>query len=213
MRSKSPKSPLIGVISVLCVIGCFGWMATESQATGAKFNRVVDIEQQAPEWNDLPGVDGKRHGLAELRDAKLVVVIFLRNHCPIAQGYAGRIREFVEKYRDQKVMVVGINVSDEPGEDLEQMKTHAAEHKFPFLYLRDASQKVGKAYGATNTPHVFVLDSQRHIAYMGAIDDHNKAEKVSERFLEDAVQALLAGQDVDVTETLQRGCQILYRGE
>lgn len=180
---------------------------------GSKFNRVVEIGQKAPEWKSLSGVDGKQHCLSELKDAKLVVVIFLRNNCPIAQAYRTRIRDFVEKYRDRKVSVIGINVSIEPGEDLKQMQATSAEHKFSFPYLKDESQEIGKAFGATNTPQVFVLDAERRIAYMGAIDDSNKPEKVTERHLDDAVCALLDGKDVDIPETLQRGCHIFYKSE
>lgn len=182
-----------------------------SPIAAAKFNRVVDIDQQAPEWKDLPGIDGKRHSLAEHQKPKLVVVMFIRNNCPIAQAYEGRVHDFVEKYTPQGVAVVAINVSAEDGEGLEQMRARAKERKFAFLYLRDESQQIGRAYGATNTPHVFVLDQKRRIAYMGAIDDNNKADKVEEHFLVDAVETLLSGQAVDVTETLQRGCHIDYK--
>lgn len=177
----------------------------------AKFNRVVEIDQSAPEWKDLPGIDGKRHSLSEHQKAKLVVVMFIRNNCPIAQAYEGRIHDFVEKYTPQGVAVVAINVSTDEGEGLEQMRSRAKDRKFKFAYLRDESQQIGKAYGATNTPHVFVLDQKRRIAYMGAIDDNNKPEKVEEHFLIDAVEALLSGQAVEVTETLQRGCHIEYK--
>lgn len=177
----------------------------------AKFNRVVEIGQQAPEWKDLPGIDGKRHSLAEHQQARLVVVMFIRNNCPIAQAYEGRIHDFVKKYTSQGVAVVAINVSAEEGEGLEQMQSRAKERKFKFSYLRDESQKTGRAYGATNTPHAFVLDEKRRIAYMGAIDDNNKADKVEEHFLVDAIEALLAAQAVQVTETLQRGCHIDYK--
>lgn len=179
----------------------------------AKFNRVVEIGQKAPEWKDLPGTDGKRHSLADLSQARVVVLLFIRNNCPIAQAYEARIREFVEKFSPQGVAVVAVNVSAEEGESLEQMKSRAQDRKFPFPYLRDESQQIGRAYGATNTPHAFVLDGQRRIAYMGAIDDHNKPQQVAERFLVDAVAALLAGQPIETTESLQRGCHIHYRKE
>ena len=181
------------------------------QVSAAKFNRVVDIGQQAPVWKGLPGIDGKQHGLAEHKSAKLVVVLFLRNNCPIAQAYEERVRAFVEKFTPQGVAVVAINVSAEQGEGLEQMQARAKERKFSFPYLRDESQKIGQAYGATNTPHVFVLDQQRCIAYMGAIDDNNQPKLVEEHFLVDAVTALLEGKAVDNPETLQRGCHIDYK--
>lgn len=182
-----------------------------SPVFAAKFNRVVDINQRAPDWKDLPGIDGKRHSLSDHKDAKIVVVMFIRNNCPVAQAYEERIRGFVDKYSKQGVDVVAINVSREEGEGLEQMQTRAKKHKYLFPYLHDDSQQTGQAYGATNTPHVFVLDDKRRIVYMGAIDDNNDPKKVEEHFLIDAVEALLAGKPVEVEESLQRGCQIEYR--
>lgn len=198
-------------VIVSCIVALITGLQLTESLWAAKFNRVVDIGQKAPEWKELPGVDGQKHALSELKTSQFVVVIFLRNHCPIAQAYAGRIRDLTTKYREKSVAVVGINVSDETGESLETMKAYATEHRFPIPYLKDSTQAIGKAYGATNTPHVFVLDSKRQIAYMGAIDDHNQPEKVTEHFLNDALAALLAGREVDVPETLQRGCQISYR--
>ncbi len=204
MRIYDPKKLSVAVCLLMLITHV-------SSIDAAKFNRVVEIDQPAPEWKDLPGIDGKRHGLAEHQKAKLVVVMFIRNNCPISQAYETRIHEFVEKYSSRGVVVVAINVSAEQGESLEQMQARAKDRKFSFPYLRDESQWIGKAYGATNTPHVFVLDQKRRIAYMGAIDDNNKPGKVEERFLFDAVDALLAGKPVEVTETLQRGCHIDYK--
>ena len=76
------------------------------------------------------------------------------------------------------------------------MVARAKDRKFSFPYLRDESQRIGQAYGATNTPHMFVLDQKRRIAYMGAIDDNNKPKLVEEQFLVDAVEALLKGKKV-----------------
>lgn len=199
------SSRIAGAVCLL-VLGT-SWVSLEA----AKFNRVVEIDQKAPEWTDLPGIDGKQHSLGEHQKAKLVVVLFIRNNCPVAQAYEGRIHDFLEKYGPRGVSVVAINVSAERGEGLEQMQARAKARKFAFPYLRDDSQKTGKAYGATNTPHAFVLDQQRHIAYMGAIDNNNKPDQVEEHYLADAVEALLAGKPVENTETLQRGCQIEYK--
>lgn len=195
------------VLSICWLAGGMGL----SEVCAAKFNRVVELGQQAPEWKALPGTDGKLHSQAELKTAKIVVVLFIRNNCPIAQAYEERIRDFVETFSPQGVAVVAINVSAEQGEGLEQMQARARDRKFSFPYLRDESQKIGQAYGATNTPHVFVLDQQRRIAYMGAIDDNNRPKLVEEHFLADAVTALLAGKPVDNPETLQRGCHIDYK--
>lgn len=181
-----------------------------SSLSAAKFNKVLDIGKPAPAWKGLEGVDGKRHGLDDLKDSKLVVVVFASNHCPVVKTYERRLIRFVDDYRDKGVEFVAISVSKQSSDQLPQMKARASDSGFNFPYLIDPGQKVGKDYGATHTPHVFVLDQQRRIAYMGKIDDHLDESKVTERFLRDAVDALLAGKQPEVAETRQVGCDIEY---
>ena len=181
-----------------------------STLPAAKFNKVLDIGKPAPAWNDLLGVDSKRHSLGDLKEAKLVVVVFACNHCPVVKTYERRLIRFVDDYRDKGVEFVAISVSRQASDQLPQMKSRASDSGFNFPYLIDPSQKIAKAYGATCTPHVFVLDQQRRIAYMGKIDDHLDDSKVTERFLRDAVDALLVGKEPEVAETRQVGCDIEY---
>ena len=176
----------------------------------AKFNKVLDIGKPAPAWKELLGVDDKRHSLDDLKDAKLVVVVFACNHCPVVKTYERRLIRFVDDYRDKRVEFVAISVSRQPSDQLPQMKTRASDSGFNFPYLIDPTQKIARAYGATCTPHVFVLDQQRRVAYMGKIDDHLDESKVGERFLRDAVDALLSGKQPEVTETRQVGCDIEF---
>lgn len=197
------------LLLVCCAIGLVAFFSTSS-LSAAKFNKVLDIGKLAPAWKDLEGVDGKRHGLEDLKDAKLVVVVFACNHCPVVKTYERRLIRFVDNYRDKGVEFVAISVSKQPSDQLPQMKSRASDSGFNFPYLIDLSQKIGKEYGATHTPHVFVLDQQRRVAYMGKIDDHLDESKVTERFLHDAVDALLAGKQPEVTETRQVGCDIEY---
>lgn len=196
------------------VAGCLavGLVAlfSSSSLSAAKFNKVLDIGKPAPAWSELLGVDDKRHGLADLKDAKLVVVVFACNHCPVVKTYERRLIRFVDDYRDKGVEFVAISVSRQASDQLPQMKNRASDSGFNFPYLIDPSQKIARSYGATHTPHVFVLDQQRRIAYMGKIDDHLDESKVTERFLRDAVDALLAGKQPEVAETRQVGCDIEY---
>ena len=178
--------------------------------SAAKFNKVLDIGKPAPVWKELLGVDEKRHGLDDLKDAKLVVIVFACNHCPVVKAYERRLIRFVDDYRDKGVDFVAISVSRQPSDQLPQMKTRASDSGFNFPYLIDPTQKIARAYGATCTPHVFVLDQQRRVAYMGKIDDHLDESKVGERFLRDAVDALLAGKQPEVAETRQVGCDIEF---
>ena len=198
----------------ILIVGVTLFSATSLSAakvnTAAKFNKVLDIGKPAPEWNDLLGVDDKRHGLADLKEAKLVVVLFACNHCPVVKTYERRLIRFVDDYRDKGIEFVANSVSKQSSDQLPQMKTRASDSGFNFAYLIDPSQKIAKAYGATCTPHVFVLDQRRRIAYMGKIDDHLDESKVTERFLRDAVDAVLAGKLPEVVETRQVGCEIEY---
>ncbi len=178
--------------------------------SAAKFNKVLEIGKPAPIWKELLAVDDKRHSLDDLKDAKLVVVVFACNHCPVVKAYERRLIRFVDDYRDKGVEFVAISVSRQPSDQLPQMKMRASDSGFNFPYLIDPTQKIARAYGATCTPHVFVLDQQRRVAYMGKIDDHLDDSKVGERFLRDAVDALLAGKQPEVTETRQVGCDIEF---
>ncbi len=177
----------------------------------AKFNRVVDIGQKAPAWSGLLGVDDRRHDLADLKAAKVVVVAFWCNHCPVAKAYTPRVIQFTKEFREKGVRVVAISASRFPADRFEKMKARAKQQKYNFAYLRDADQKTAAAYGATCTPHVFVLDQSRRIAYMGRIDDNIETDKVTSRFLRDAVNAVLAGREPEVVESLQKGCEIEFQ--
>lgn len=177
----------------------------------AKFNRQVDVGDAAPVWKTLKGVDGKLHSLNDYRRPKLLVVVFICNHCPTAKQYDSRLIQFVKQYRSKGVQLVAISSSKFPADRFEKMKEHAKTRGFNFPYLHDPTQTVGKSYGVTHTPQVFLLDTQRKIAYMGAIDDNADPRKVEERYLLDAVNALLAGKEPDITETRQFGCELEYK--
>jgi peroxiredoxin len=180
-----------------------------SAAQGGEFNSQLDVGQKAPAWKMLPGVDGKRHSLADLDKAKLVVVVFTCNSCDVATDYEDRIIEFAKKHEGE-VAVVAINVSTKPADDLPHMKERAKEKKFPYPYLFDESQAIGRAYGANYTPEFFLLDGERRIAYMGSMDDSTYADRVKANYLEAAVEAVLKGETPAVAETAPRGCRVRY---
>jgi len=186
-----------------------GPMARPSVA--GKFNRVLNVGDQAPAFTALKGVDGKRHALADYKRAKLVVIAFICNHCPTAKQYEQRMLKFVKKYQPKGVQFVAISSSRHPADGFAKMKQRAKSSGFTFPYLHDATQKVGRRYGATHTPHFFLLDGKRRIAYMGAFDDDAETEQVEEHYLTDAVDALLAGRDPEITESRQFGCEIEYK--
>jgi peroxiredoxin len=170
----------------------------------------VELGAQGPAWVDLEGVDGERHSLADLEKAKAVVVVFTCNHCPVAKAYEQRLIQLEKDYSDRGVEVVAINVNNGEADKLPAMRERAKEQGFSFAYLYDPSQEIGREYGATVTPHAFVLDGDRNVVYQGAIDDSMKAEKVEEHYLRDAVDAVLAGKTPETASTPPAGCGIQY---
>ena len=185
-------------------------VASSQFAFAGKFNKQLSIGDAAPAWEKLPGVDGKEHSLSDLKAAKAVVVIFTCNHCPVAQACEERIKQLAADFKG-RVAVVAISVSQYEPDDLPHMKERAKAEGFNFAYLRDGSQEIGRKFGASNTPHVFVLNGERKIAYMGAFDDAwEDAEAVKEPYTRRAVEAVLAGKTPEVTESRQQGCTIEY---
>lgn len=172
------------------------------------------IGDTARDFN-LMNVDQQTYSLAGIADAKGYIVIFTCNHCPYAVAYQDRIIALHNKYAPLGYPVVAINPNDKavsPGDSFEGMQKRAREKKFPFLYLYDETQEIARTYGATRTPHVYLLDKARVVRYIGAIDDnHEDAAAVQERYLESAIDALRAGQEIALKETKAIGCTIKWR--
>ncbi|WP_437229143.1 thioredoxin family protein [Planctomicrobium sp. SH661] len=177
-----------------------------------EFNEVLSIGDVAPAWQDLPGTDGKTHSLSDLKDKTVVVVVFTCASCPTAVDYEARIAALARKHADQ-VAVVAICVNQVEADQLPALTQRAQEQKFNFDYLSDASQKIARDYGAVFTPEFYVLNRDRKIVYMGAMDDSTNADDVQARYVEDAVQAALAGTDPEVKEVIARGCRVRYAKE
>jgi peroxiredoxin len=175
-----------------------------------EYNPVLSIGDAAPVWKDLPGVDGKTHSLADLKESKAVVLVFTCNSCPYAVDYEERIIALTKQFAAQGVAVVAINVNKVPEDSFDEMQARAKSRGFNFPYLYDQTQQIARDYGATNTPEFFVLDAQRKIAYMGALDDSPAADKVQKQHVVAALTALLDGKQPPVTETVAIGCLVRY---
>ncbi|MEC8637394.1 MAG: thioredoxin family protein [Bacteroidota bacterium] len=163
----------------------------------------------------LPNVDGKMVSLSDFADAKGFIVIFTCNTCPYSVAYEDRIIALDNKYSEQGYPVIAINPNDPAaidGDELSDMKVRAEEKGFTFPYLQDVGQQIYPQYGATKTPHVFVLqkdDADNIVRYIGAIDDSSRnPKKVKKRFVEQAVDALLDGESPTTTKTKAIGCSI-----
>ncbi len=204
MRFQSILAPAC----MICVAACVSATVSAKQSA---FNDKLSVGEKAPDIAGLPGIDGKKHALGEFKDAKAVVVVFTCNHCPVAVAYEDRLAALRKDYAERGVQVVAICSSFEAGNDLEALKQRAQDKHFNFPYLRDDNQNIARAYGATHTPHVFLLNGDRQIAYMGAIDDNETPDKVAKPYLRDALDAVLAGKAPTTTETQPLGCRIRYK--
>lgn len=166
----------------------------------------------------LKNVDGKMVSLSDFKSAKGVIVIFDCNTCPFSQRYNSRIIALNDKYASKGFPVITINPNDpeqSSGDSFEEMVSLAKEKKYKFPYLVDESQNVAKAFGATNTPHVFILKNDNNtfkVAYIGAIDDNARdASSVSKKYVEEAVESLLNNQPVSSSKTKAIGCGIKWK--
>lgn len=193
-------------LPVVVLLVCCPWL------TAGEFNPVVEIGQQLAPWKDLPGTDGKQHSWEDVRQRKAVVVFFTSNGCPYAVDYEPRISDLAKQFADNdQVALIGVNSNLIPEDSLEAMADRAAKVGFTFPYLKDEKQALGKAWGAVRTPEFFVLDANREVVYMGALDDNPNAEKATVNYVQEAVEAVLAGQKPEVQETPPIGCTIRYK--
>ncbi|TJY37377.1 thioredoxin family protein [Pontimicrobium aquaticum] len=163
----------------------------------------------------LKNIDGNIVSLADYTSAKGFIVIFTCNTCPYAVQYEDRIIALDKKYADKGFPVIAIMPNDpevQPGDSMEAMKARAVSKGFTFPYLMDEGQKIYPQYGATKTPHVYLLEKTNKgnvVRYIGAIDDNYKdASAVNTKYVEDAVDALLEGNNVPETKTRAIGCTI-----
>jgi thiol-disulfide isomerase/thioredoxin len=184
--------------------------AAEDPASPAAEAKAIGVGDSAPEWKELDGVDDQKHSLSDLKDAKAVVVVFTCNHCPVAQAYEDRLIQLAADYKEKGVELVAINVNNMEEDKLPAMKTRAEEKDYQFDYLYDPSQEIGKAFGAAVTPHAFLIDGERKLAYVGAIDDKMEVDKVEKHYLRDAIDAVLAGSKPENESTKPMGCGIKY---
>lgn len=169
------------------------------------------VGEQAADFS-LKNVDGSMVSLKDYKGVNGYIVIFTCNTCPYAVMYEDRIIELHNKYAAQGYPVIAINPNDpsvKSGDDFASMQERAKEKNFPFKYLFDEGQKVYPLFGAVRTPHVFLLDANRYVRYIGAIDDNaQNPSEVSAKYLENAIAALKAGNNPDPSETKAIGCTI-----
>lgn len=166
----------------------------------------------------LKGVDGKMISLADYNDAQGFIVVFDCNTCPYSKAYLKRIKALNEKYASKGYPVVAINSNDpvkSPGDTFDEMVSYSNENGYEHAYLYDADQSVAKRFGATNTPHVYILKKDEGalvVHYIGAIDNNTRdAAAADKKYVEDAVDALLSNKTPALTKTKAIGCTIKWK--
>ncbi len=175
---------------------------------------LLAIGDEAPPFEGLLGTDGRRHGFGEYAAAEALVVIFSSNRCPTAKAYASRLRALQANYGPRGVQLVLLNSNAPhlyPDESLDRMVERAAEDGYTFPYLVDEGQRVAKAWGPTCTFHAFLLDRAApdgswRLAYEGRFDNARLEDRATSHDLRNAIDDVLAGREVQVTQTRAFGC-------
>jgi peroxiredoxin len=192
-------------------------MASMLFVAASPVNSGYDVGDAVADFK-LKNVNGKMVSLSDYKSSKGVIVIFDCNTCPYSKAYNQRIQDLHKNYASKGFPVVAIQPNDEqlsPGDSFSEMVKQAEKKKYEFPYLLDQSQTVAKAFGATNTPHVFLLRNNGgnfSVAYIGAIDDNSRdASAVKTKYVEDAIEAIVSSKDVPSTKTKAIGCTIKWK--
>lgn len=177
---------------------------------------ALRLGDPAPDFS-LPAADQHTYGLSSFADKAVLVVVFSCNHCPYVQAYEDRLIAIQRDYAERGVQLVAINSNDDvnyPEDGFSEMVTRAKTKGFNFPYLRDASQQVARAYGASHTPQLFVFDRDRRLKYTGKIDDNwQRPEAVTREYLRDALEAILSQREPAEPSTFAIGCTIKWASE
>jgi peroxiredoxin len=208
----------IALLGVALLSSQTGWAQDDNLPAAADVPPILKVGTPAPDFN-LRGIDDKMHSLKDYAAAKVLVIVFTCDHCPIAGMYEHRIKDLTSDYKDKGVDVVAIMGNDpkaihlselghtDLSDTFPEMKLRAAYRHFNFPYLYDGdTQAVALKYGPTATPHVFIFDQQRILRYQGRIDNNPREELVTKHEARDAIDALLAGKPVLVANTPAVGC-------
>jgi peroxiredoxin len=166
----------------------------------------------------LKNVDGKMVSLSDYKDQKGAIVIFDCNTCPYSKAYNDRIIKLNSKYSSKGFPVITINPNSpeiSPGDSFQEMASRAKKKSYTFPYLQDETQQVARSFGATNTPHVFVLKKSGqtfNVAYIGTIDNNSRdGSAATKKYVEEAVDALLDSKSIATTRTKAIGCGIKWK--
>jgi peroxiredoxin len=201
---------LIGLFSLLAVVAGFIFLPKFTSLNTAS-SLALNVGDTAPDFK-LKNVDGRMVSLADYENVKGYIVVFTCNTCPYAVMYEDRLIELHNANAPKGWPVIAIqpnNTEAKPGDNYEEMKIRAKEKDFPFVYLLDADQSIYPQYGATRTPHIFLLDNTRKVHYIGAIDNNPQdGDAATRHYVKEAIAAIEAGKEPDPNFTKAIGCGI-----
>lgn len=198
-------------VSLLAIASWFYFQTPEQASVQPSVTEGYIIGEQAEDFR-LKNYDGRMVSLSDYKKARGYIIVFTSNHCPYAEAYEDRLIRLHHRFAPLGYPVIAIN-PNAPSEHEEDnwvgIRKRALEKKFPFPYLSDSLQQVFPRFGADRTPHVFILDSLHQVRYMGTIDDNAEAaHKVTKRYVEWAIEALMRGEQPNPSSTKAVGCRI-----
>ncbi|MBN1561703.1 thioredoxin family protein [candidate division KSB1 bacterium] len=170
------------------------------------YSAMADVFEKVSQDFSLMGTDGNEHSLADYKDAKAIVIMFVATQCPISNGFNERMVDLANTYMSKGVVFLGINSNKQ--EKFAEVKEHAQKHGFPFVVLKDENNVVADQFQAKVTPEVYVLNGNHDILYHGRIDDAARADERKSEDLKKALDEILAGEPVSVSTTKAFGCTI-----
>ena len=177
---------------------------------------TLQIGESAPDF-EVPATDGGTYCLADFEEARVLLVFFTCNHCPFVTGSDEVTRATVERFKDNGVAFIGINSNSEnthPTDDFDHMVERMNEHRFPWVYARDKSQDVARAYGALRTPHFYVFNQDRELVYTGrGVDNPRDTSKMQVNDLDRVLEEVLADRPLDRPMTNAIGCNVKWEGQ
>jgi len=212
------KRPILVINLMIAVAVCFSFLAFRFDG-----HKTLEIGASAPDFS-LPGVGGKTYTLQSFKNAKVLAIVFMCNHCPTSQAYEDRVIKLTSDYAAKGVSVVAINPNNpaslrldelgysDVGDSFEEMKVRAKDAHFNFPYLYDGETEIASnKYGPVCTPHIFIFDKDRKLRYEGRIDDTENPRKTPHsQDARNAIEALLSGKEVPVATTKVFGCSIKW---
>lgn len=165
----------------------------------------------------MKSTDGREVTIASVAGKKGTLVVFTCNHCPWAKMWESRIAEIGNAAAKKGLGVIAINANDPaayPEDGFDGMQARAKKLGLKFAYAVDATSDIARAFGASKTPEAFVFDASGALVYHGTVDDNARdAKAVKDRWLQQAVDAVVAGKPVATAETKALGCSIKYRAK